>query len=155
MFLLYTQDDPSILDIAISNLSNNIEISLDSANRPSSLSGLDEVDSGLDDIDLSSSHYSWTYFDTETIKRKVCNQRILICTMYIKIYNNTNSQLQIVSIQNFCHFYLFYSQSLARVLETSDLNKCGRTIIDIPRKKFPLQGHVLPPDPNWHRITIV
>ena len=71
MCILFYQDDPSVLDIAISNLPNNIEVTFDSTNRPSSLSGLDEVDSGLDDIDLSSSHYSWAHFDTETIKRKV------------------------------------------------------------------------------------
>jgi len=73
LFLIF-QEDPSVLDIAISNLPNHLEVSLDSSNRPSSLSGLEEADSGLDDLDTfpsSSSHHSWTYFDTETVKRKV------------------------------------------------------------------------------------
>jgi len=54
------QDDPSVLDIAISNLPNHLEVSLDNSNRPSSLSGLEEADSGLDDLDTfpsSSSHH--------------------------------------------------------------------------------------------------
>ena len=82
---LVSQDDPSVLDIAISNLPNHLEVSLDNSNRPSSLSNLEEADSGLDDLDTfpsSSSHYSWTYFDTETVKRKVwlC---VFVCNCYV------------------------------------------------------------------------
>ena len=74
-----------MLDIAISNLPNHLEVSLDNSNRPSSLSNLEEADSGLDDLDTfpsSSSHYSWTYFDTETVKRKVwlC---VFVCNCYV------------------------------------------------------------------------
>lgn len=72
-----------MLDIAISNLPNHLEVSLDSSNRPSSLSGQEEADSGLDDLDTfppSSPHYSWAHFDTETVKRKVfCVCLCVVC----------------------------------------------------------------------------
>ena len=97
------QDDPSVLDIAISNLPNHLEVSLDNSNRPSSLSGLEEADSGLDDLDTfpsSSSHHSWTYFDTETVKRKVL--RVYVCMSvcaFIIWFDFTIMQLKLSSLR--------------------------------------------------------
>ena len=64
-------------------------MTFDTSNRPSSLGGIEEVDSELDDIDLSSSHYSWAHFDTETIKRKVQNFNYHCIYKSYKIYVKT------------------------------------------------------------------
>ena len=82
------QDDPSVLDIAISNLPNHLEVSLDNSNRPSSLSGLEEADSGLDDLDTfpsSSSHHHHLIIAGPTLILRLLRERYRVC-MFVRVY---------------------------------------------------------------------